>query len=226
MPRPHRPLAPDLTYHVTARGNRRQEIFRDDQDRRRLLQELGIAVRVRGWQVGTYCLMPNHLHVVLTTPKPDLSDGLQQVLGRHARAFNDRHELDGHLFQGRFHARVVAHDDYHLELFRYVALNPVRAGLCTDPLRYLWSAHAALLGKASVHQLLDASLAPFSGDREGYAHLVASAGGSFLEDLLGEGGPLQMAVAAEAGFTQHQIADALGIPRSAVQRALRRTRGV
>lgn len=226
MPRPHRPLAPGLTYHVTARGNRRQVLFEDDEDCLHLLKELRNAVQARGWLVGTYCLMPNHLHVVLQTPDPDLSAGLQQVLGRHARRYNDRHERDGHLFQGRFHTRVVTYDSYHQVLYRYLALNPVRAGLCDAPLRWRWSAHAALLGRASPHQLLDLSLTPFQGNRDEYERFVAVAGTGFLEDLVGDGSAPRLAAAAEAGYKHHEIARAAGISRDAVSRSIRRTNGV
>ncbi len=176
--------------------------------------------------MSTYCLMDNHVHFVLRTPEPDLSDGLQRVFGRYARAFNDRYELDGHLFQGRFGSVLINLEAHHLEVYRYVAMNPVRAGLSLSPDLFTWSAHAALLGQASAPLLLDKSLAPFGGDRERYAAFVADAGSDFLTDLLGDHSRLRLAAAADAGFTQREIAQALGIAQSTVARRLQRIKGV
>jgi putative transposase len=220
MARAPRPLAPGLTYHVTARGNERQAIARDDADRRFLLARLGeVGVR-RGWVVGHFCLMPNHLHLLVRTPEPDLSDGMRELLGHHARCFNDRWDRVGHLFQGRFHTRLVVRDAHHLELHRYLARNPVAAGLCAEPEAYRWSAHAALLGLAPAPRFLDTSLEAFGGSRERYAAFVAT-GRAFLLDLLGDGSPERLRAARDAGFSQAEIARALGVSQPTIHRRLR-----
>ena len=224
MPRGPRPLAPGLTYHVTARGNERRAIARDDADRQFLLARLtDVAVR-RAWLVASHCLMPNHLHLLVRTPDPDLSDGMRELLGHFARRFNDRHDRVGHLFQGRFHTRVVVRDAHRLELHRYLARNPVAAGLCAVPEAYRWSAHTALLGLTPAPLFLDTSLEAFAGSRERYAAFVA-AGTTFLADLLGDGSPERLRAAADAGFTQRQIASALGLHQSSIARRLRASRG-
>jgi REP element-mobilizing transposase RayT len=154
MPRGPRLVDPGGIYHLTARGNRRQVIFRDDHDRRVFLALLDRVVRSRDWQCFGYCLMPNHYHLVVETPDADLSAGVQRLNGAYAQGFNHRHEVDGHLFQGRFHS-VAVESDWHLfELARYLALNPVRSGLCARPDEWPWSSHRALIGLVTAPAFL------------------------------------------------------------------------
>jgi REP element-mobilizing transposase RayT len=87
--------------------------------------------------------MPNHVHFVVQTPAADLSEGMHRINGMYARAFNARHDVEGHLFGSRFHAVVVESDWHLLELFRYLALNPARAGLCRLPQQ--WAMEQLLL---------------------------------------------------------------------------------
>ena len=146
MPRPPRELKPGGIYHVTARGNRKQRIFLADDDRRFFLTLLDrIAARLR-WICHAYCLMENHYHLLVETPGADLSTGLQLLNGRYAQTFNARYSLTGHLFQGRFHSVVVRTDEHLFELTRYLALNPVRAGLCARPEQWPWSSYRAVIG--------------------------------------------------------------------------------
>lgn len=146
MARPPRLQIAGGIYHLTARGNRRQPIFLDDDDRRKFLEIVGIVVEKRGWHCHAYCLMPNHYHLLVKTPTPDLSAGMQHLNSRYAEWFNWRHELGGHLFQGRFHSVLVESDWHLLELARYLVLNPVRAQLCTEPAEWPWSSYGSALG--------------------------------------------------------------------------------
>lgn len=146
VPRRPRLLAPNGIYHVTARGNRRQMIFQDDRDRRTFLVFLRRVVARKGWLCHAYCLMPNHFHLVLQIRSSNLSVGMQALNSRYAERFNRRHELEGHLFQGRFHSVAVESDWHLLELARYLALNPVRGGLCAAPADWPWSSYRALAG--------------------------------------------------------------------------------
>ena len=148
MPRPLRALVPGGIYHVTARGNRRQGTYLDDQDHRLFLALFESVTRRLRWETYAYCLMPNHYHLVLMTPEPDLSQGIQLVNGVYAQWFNRRHGFSGHLFQGRFHSVFVTSDYHLLELSRYLAQNPVRAGLCGSPSDWPWSSCRAVLGLA------------------------------------------------------------------------------
>lgn len=104
--------------------------------------------RKRGWVGLGYCLMPNHYHLVLEMPAGDLSSGMQWLNGRYAQDFNQRHGVDGHLFQGRFYSGQVEGDGHLLELSRYLAWNPVVAGLCRRPQDWQWSSYRAVAGYA------------------------------------------------------------------------------
>ena len=127
MSRPLRIQFAGGLYHVTARGDRREPIFVDDQDRARLIEALAHAVDRFDAAVLAYCLMGNHYHFVLQTRQGNLSRLMRHVNGVHAQAFNRRHGLVGHLFQGRFKAIHVDRTACLLEVYRYMELNPVRA---------------------------------------------------------------------------------------------------
>jgi REP element-mobilizing transposase RayT len=149
MARPLRIEFPGAVYHVTSRGDRREPIFADDEDRERLLEVLGQAMERFDAQVLAYCLMGNHYHFVLHTRRANLSLLMRHVNGVYTQAFNRRHEKVGHLFQGRFKAILVDRDAYLLAVCRYVELNPVRARLVRQPDAWRWSsyrAHARLDG--------------------------------------------------------------------------------
>ena len=105
-------------YHVYARGDRRQDIVRDDADLRLLLSVAEDVVARFGWYCHAYRLMPNHHHFLFETPAPDLSQGMQRLDGTYAQLFNRRHGLDGHLFQGRFGARFIESNLHLIELSR------------------------------------------------------------------------------------------------------------
>jgi putative transposase len=154
MPRPLRAQLPGEIQHVTARGNRRQDIFLDGRDFARFASMLDELARRRGWIGHGYCLLPNHYHVVVETRAADLSSGMRWLNGRYAQAFNRIHGFDGHLFQGRFHSVSVESDWHLLELGRYLALNPVRAGLCSRPEDWIWSSYRALAGLEAPRRFL------------------------------------------------------------------------
>src|SRR5688572_8089482 len=94
-------------YHVLNRGDRREPIFKDDEDRARFLVTLGQACAKTGWQVHACCLMPNHFHLVIETPQANLVAGMKWFLGTYTGRFNRRHHLSGHLFSGRYKSLVV-----------------------------------------------------------------------------------------------------------------------
>lgn len=144
MPRPPRVSVPHGVYHVTSRGNRRQPVFVDGRDREFFLGMLAITCARRRWSCRGYCLMPNHYHLVVETPDADLSSGMQGLNGEYAHHFNFFHGIDGHLFQGRFHAVLVESDPHLAELSRYIALNPVRAGLAATARDWRWSSYPAI----------------------------------------------------------------------------------
>ncbi len=133
-------------YHVTSRGDRREPIYRDDQDRLAHLDVLAQAVERFSAAVLAYCLMGNHYHLVLHTRAANLSRLMRHLNGVYTQRFNRRHGLAGHVFQGRFKAILVDRDAYLLSLCRYVERNPVAAGLVHAPQAWDWSSCRAHLG--------------------------------------------------------------------------------
>jgi REP element-mobilizing transposase RayT len=150
MARPLRLQFSGGLYHVTARGNDRQAIFRDDLDCSRFLEVLTSVVTRYRLRCHAYCLMGNHYHLLLETPRPNLSLAMRQLNGVYAQRFNRRHERCGHILQGRFGAQVVGGDVYLHEVCRYIVLNPVRAGLVSHPRAWPWSSFAGTAGEAPV----------------------------------------------------------------------------
>lgn len=124
MARPPRPLLPDGLYHVSARGNERATIYRDAGDRRLFLELLAKGVERYHWRILSYCLMTNHYHLLVQTPLANLSRGMRQLNGVYAQSFNRRHNRVGHLFQGRYQARVVQADAHLLSAMRYIVRTP------------------------------------------------------------------------------------------------------
>lgn len=133
MARTPRLHVPQGLYHVIARGNDRQVLFRDGADYREYLARLGAGLRRHGIRCHAYCLMPNHVHFLLEPGATPVSRLMQGVQGAFAQYLNRRYRRVGHRFQGRFRAILCEKDSYLLELVRYLHLNPVRAGLTRMP---------------------------------------------------------------------------------------------
>ena len=155
MARKLRVQYPGAIYHVMNRGDRREPIFKDDQDHRRFLETLGEACGKTGWHVHAYCLMLNHFHLVVETPKANLVAGMKWFLGTYTSRFNRRHKLFGHLFSGRYKSLIVdgSGDGYLRTVCDYVHLNPVRANLLQpeQPLQeYRWSSYPEYLKRAGA----------------------------------------------------------------------------
>jgi REP element-mobilizing transposase RayT len=158
MPRKLREFVAGGVYHVYARGNDRCRIYHDDEDYGRYLRLLERVVRHRDWSCLAYCLMPNHLHLLLSTPDPDLADGMQFVQSQYALVFNARHGRVGHLFGGRYGAKRVTTDPQLWVNAAYIAQNPVKAGLCRRPEDWRWSSHAATLRATAPAWMDDTAL--------------------------------------------------------------------
>ena len=154
MPRQLRLEYAGAIYHIMNRGNRRQNIFKDNQDRERFLATLGEACEKTGWQVDAWCLMSNHFHLVMETPQANLVAGMKWLLGTYTMRFNGRHKLTGHFFSGRYKSLIVdgSSRGYLRKVGDYVHLNPVRAKLlkAEQPLKaYRWSSYPEYLKGAS-----------------------------------------------------------------------------
>lgn len=155
MSRPLRIEFPDAVYHVTSRGDRREVIYCDDDDRLAQLSVIAHAMERFDAQVLAYCLMGNHYHLVLHTRQSNLSRVMRHVNGVYTQAFNRRHGVVGHLLQGRFKAILVDRDAYLLALCRYVERNPVAAGIVPCPQDWPWSSCRAHLGLEGTPPWLD-----------------------------------------------------------------------
>lgn len=141
-------------FHVTGRGNARAAIFRDAQDYRVYLDLVKATVERCGWLCHSYCLLPNHYHLLLETPEANLGKGMLLLNGTYARRFNWRYRRVGHVFQGPYGAVLVETDEHLVQVVRYIALNPVRGGLANDPGDRPWSSYRALAGLAESPTLL------------------------------------------------------------------------
>ena len=145
-----RPLRLEFTgalYHITSRGDRHEDIYEDDADRKAFTSVLGNVCKSYNWVCHAYCLMSNHYHLLIETPDANLSRGMRQLNGVYTQAFNRAHGQAGHVFQGRYKAILVEKDSYLLELSRYIVLNPVRAGMVASAKDWPWSSYRATVGE-------------------------------------------------------------------------------
>jgi len=196
MARPIRVEFAHAAYHVTARGNERRAVFRDDVDRQRFLDTLQTMSERFGLLLHAYCLMPNHYHLLVQTPRANLSNAVGWLQTTYSIRFNRRHRRSGHLFQGRFKAHLIEADAYAQELIKYVHLNPVRP---KDKRRAVPPQRKHALRRYR-----------FSSHRAYASLLAAKAVPSWLcLDWLSYFGPTR--TAAEAHYRQ-QIASAFGRP--------------
>jgi REP element-mobilizing transposase RayT len=146
MPRPPRQFVPGGIYHIAAHGSDRRSLFLFDSDRTAFLNRLARVVERHELNCVAYCLMGTHYHLIVQVPDDRISRALQELHGGHARHFNRIHGHTAHLFRHRFLARLIDGDPYLLMACRYLAYNPVRAGLCGDPDDWPWASHRATAG--------------------------------------------------------------------------------
>lgn len=142
-------------------------LFCGPADRDIFLETVGETVERQGWICLGYVVLTTHYHLLLRTPEPDLAHGMQRLNGHYAQGFNRRHGGRGHVFESRYLSLLVQSDAHLLWLFRYLAWNPVEAGLCEDPKDWDWSSYRCLLGLQRPPRFLavDAALAYFGHDR-------------------------------------------------------------
>jgi len=192
MARPLRVEFAGAVYHVTARGNEKQTIFRDNRDHgrfQRLLEELRSRFRVA---IHAYVLMKNHYHLLLETPEANLSKSMHYLNTAYTSYFNVRHSRVGHLLQGRYKAILVEKENYLLMLSRYVHLNPYRAGIAGDLETYAWSSYPGYVNEVKQKDWVDYDwiLARFGDDlsnaRRSYKKFVFEGLAEKTEDPLSQ----------------------------------------
>jgi putative transposase len=146
MGRDLRIIEPSGIYHVISRGNNRGRLFWDELDHEVFLRRLDRVAQKYQWLGLAYCLMTTHYHLVVQLPEDGLSVGMQELNGEYARRTNYRHHRVGHLFQNRFYSDLITSERHLFGAIRYVALNPVKAGMCPAPETWPWSSYRASAG--------------------------------------------------------------------------------
>lgn len=134
-------------YHVLNRGNNKNNIFLDEKDYRVFLNHLEEVKQEKDFVLYSYCLMPNHFHLLVKTNEFPLSKIMQKLLTSYAIYFNSRYDRKGHLFQNRYKAIICDKENYLFSLIQYIHLNPLRAGLVKNINDYKWSSHQTYIGR-------------------------------------------------------------------------------
>jgi putative transposase len=166
MPRMARWIVPEVAVHVVQRGHDRADCFFGEADYRAYLDALRTYATRFDCEVHAYCLMTNHVHLLLTPPEPtSCAQLMKHVAQLYSKRLNARHARTGTLWEGRFHSGLVATEHYALACYRYIDLNPVRAGLVKHPAEYRWSSY-----RANTHSRLDDFVSPHA------AYLALAAG--------------------------------------------------
>jgi REP element-mobilizing transposase RayT len=171
MARPLRIEFAGAIYHITSRGNRRDDIFYSDADREDWLAIFAQVCERFNWRCHAWCLMDNHYHLLVETAEANLSQGMRQLNGVYTQHTNRRHQRVGHVFQGRYKAILVQKEAYLLELCRYVVLNPIRANMVNHISDWQWSSYLMMLGQLNAPQWLETDwiLAHFSAGNRAQA---------------------------------------------------------
>jgi len=150
MPRPARVKGDSGIYHVVLRGINQQTIFEDDEDNEKFLEVLEVCKKASGFELHAYCLMGNHIHLLIRT----LSDGLDTIFKRigvkYVYWYNWKYQRVGHLFQDRFRSEPVETDRYFLTVLRYIHQNPIKAGICNAVDGYKWSSYNEYVGECRI----------------------------------------------------------------------------
>ena len=154
MARPLRIQFPGAIYHVNTVGVRRSVIFPDDAAREMFLAILGVAVSRYSWTCGSYCLLDTHYHLLVQTHEANIGRGMQFVNGVYAQWSTGTYRTRGHAFESRYYSVLVESSLQLLRAARYIALNPLAAGMCAHPADWPWSSYPTLVGDARVPRLL------------------------------------------------------------------------
>lgn len=174
MPRKKRIFYPGALYHVMSRGNDKKPIFKTKTDRIKFLKYLEWQHINRQARIHGYCLMGNHYHLILETPLANISKIMQELQGSYAIYFNIKYKSAGHLFQGRYKAKIVERETYLRQLSRYVHRNPLEAGRQEMMYDYLWSSYVYFIHKIRAPRWLAITdvMGLFDHDSESYKNFV------------------------------------------------------
>lgn len=146
MPKKKRVWYPGAVYHIMNRGNRRSDIFRDEEDFQVYITILREAKKRYSFTIYSYCMMTNHVHLQIETGEIDIGKIMRFISLSYVKYFNNKYNYEGHLYQGRYRSEIINNDAYNLQTSRYVHLNPVKAAMVTEPLKYKWSSYDVYMG--------------------------------------------------------------------------------
>jgi REP element-mobilizing transposase RayT/uncharacterized protein YerC len=164
MPRQARERSRSGIYHLILRGINKQNIFEENEDRQKFIETLGYYKRISNYMLYGYCLMDNHIHLLIRENEESISQVLKRISSSYVYWYNQKYERCGHLFQERFKSEVVETDAYFQVALRYIHQNPMKAGIVKDIRKYLWSSYHEYTGTASVVNI-EFALDTFSEDR-------------------------------------------------------------
>jgi putative transposase len=231
MGRKRRDQRSGVAYHVTARGNVRQDIYLDDEDRAAFLGLLSEACEREHLICHAYCLMGNHYHLLVETPQANIGCAMHRVNGLYANRFNRLYGREGHVFERPYRAWIMHGGRRELKAARYIVRNPVRAGLCASPELWRWSSHAAMIGIAECPSFLSTERLTtwFGADedeaRARYRSFVESGTDApnerpALETLLRRGDDRALVAARSAGYSLRAISAVVGLSPATLSRRL------
>lgn len=166
---------PNCAYHITARGNRRSDIFKDGEDFDIYLSYIDntMAYYDDEYKLVAYCLMDNHVHLMIETKERHIKYFMTRVHSMYAKYFNHKYNFIGHLFQDRYFSEHIENDSQMIETSRYIHLNPVKANMVELPEEYKYSSFDMYIGLKKERRITSSSiLSYFSGDRGKYKEFV------------------------------------------------------
>lgn len=170
---------PNAVYHITSRGNRRNDIFRDNEDYQVYITILKESIEFlhNQYEIICYCLMTNHVHLQVQTKEKHIKYLMMRVNRFYAKYFNNKYNYVGHLFQARYGSELIEEDRYVLEVSRYIHLNPVRANMIKKPEDYKWSSYCMYIGNEKEEFVCSNRILSYFKDnnRELYKKYVESA---------------------------------------------------
>jgi len=172
LPRQKRKLGLSKIYHVIARGNEKKDIFLDDEDKSKFIQIITNKKKKNEYILFAYCLMNNHLHLLLKEQEDGISRIMRRINTAYAYYFNKKYNRVGHVFQGRFKSEPVENDSYLISVIRYIHNNPVKAKIVNQPQQYRWSSYSLYLKEQKCIIDKEEILNLFSPDRSKAIHLL------------------------------------------------------
>jgi putative transposase len=153
-------------YHITNRGNRRSDIFKDEEDYQVYLTILKQAMEKYSFTVYSYCLMTNHVHMQIATEDVEIWKVMRYINLAYTKYFNNKYNFIGHLFQGRYKAELIENDAYNLQTSRYIHLNPVQAAMVKTPIEYQWSSYGIYMGQVKSDIVTEEKILSYFKDNQ------------------------------------------------------------